>query len=209
MENVNGYESENYQKGELTPNSWSQSFDTFIKNFVFGLQIALIFISEPFVAIWMAFRGIFKSSGRNKIEGQVALVTGSANGLGRAIAFRLAQEKCKIAVADINFVDAQRTASEISAEFKVEAVAFKVDVSDADSITQLKRDVESSLGPVDILVNNAGILLIASLREFTDQQLRKAIDVNLLSHFWVLIYSKYSNIIPRSYSYIFHLISDG
>lgn len=187
MEDVNGYESENYQKGELTPDSWSKSFDTFTKNLVFGLQITLVFISEPFVAIWMAVCGIFKSSGKNKIEGQVALVTGSANGLGRAIALRLAQEKCQVAVADINFVDAQKTARDISETFGVKAVAFKVDVSDVSSIKQLKADIESSLGPVDILVNNAGILCMASLREFTDEQLKKVLEVNLMSHFWVRV----------------------
>lgn len=186
MQRFNEYENEKYEIGDANSNSRI----IFKNNVVLVLRVLLLLMIEPFIAIKNAAFGVYKifCGTTERIEGQVALVTGSANGLGRAIAFRLAQEKCKIAVADVNFSDAQRTASEISAEFKVQAVAFKVDVADAESITQLKIDIESSLGPVDILVNNAGILLIASLREFTDQQLRKAIDVNLLSHFWVFIY---------------------
>lgn len=111
--------------------------------------------------------------------------TGGANGLGRAIAFRLGSEKCNVVIADINHKEAEATAAEISAKYDVKTAAYKVDVSSFESIQQLKKDIEGTLGTVDILVNNAGIISAISLREGQPKDIQKVIDVNLTSHFWV------------------------
>lgn len=105
--------------------------------------------------------------------------------MGRAIAFRLAQEKCDLVIADLNLVEAQRTAAEISKQFNVKAAAFKVDVSSCNEVQQLKKLIEDRLGSVDILVNNAGILSKISLLDGEMKDIQKVIDVNLTSHFWV------------------------
>lgn len=88
-------------------------------------------------------------------------------------------------IIDLNLIEAQKTAAEITERFGVKSVAYKVDVSSFDAIQQLKKDIESSLGCVDILINNAGILSAISLREGQPSDLQKVIDVNLTSHFWV------------------------
>jgi all-trans-retinol dehydrogenase (NAD+) len=111
---------------------------------------------------------------------------GGANGLGRAIAFRLAREKCNIVIIDLNLSEAQKTASEITEKFNVKTAAYKVDVSNYDAIQQLKKDIESTMGVVDILVNNAGILSAISLLDSRPGDIQKVIDVNLTSHFWVM-----------------------
>lgn len=148
-----------------------------------NLIILLLFVPETLYGI----KNLFFPPKPKSIENYVALITGGGNGLGRALAFRLAREKCKLAIVDIDFPAAQRTATDIVARFKVEAVAFKVDVSKHQEIDQLKRDVEESLGHVDILVNNAGLLsLEVSLREGTPETIQKIIDVNLSSNFWVI-----------------------
>lgn len=100
----------------------------------------------------------------------------------------MAREKCKLAIVDIDFQAAQQTAADIISKFSVKAVAFRVDVSNHREITQLKSDIEGTLGHVDILVNNAAILgLNVSLREGTTDDIQKIIDVNLTSHFWVML----------------------
>lgn len=61
----------------------------------------------------------------------------------------------------------------------------QADVSSFEAVSNLKREVSSKLGPVDILVNNAGVLPLMSLREGTPDDLKKVIEINLLSHLWV------------------------
>lgn len=88
-------------------------------------------------------------------------------------------------IADLNLVEAERTAAEISKTFKVRTAAFKVDVSSYDQVQQLRTVIEDHLGFVDILVNNAGILSKISLLNGQPKDIQKVIDVNLASHFWV------------------------
>lgn len=150
-----------------------------------NVMILLLFIPETLKGI----KNFIIPPKPKCIKDKVALITGGANGLGRAIAFRLAKEKCKLAIVDIDFAAAQQTAEDIRNKFNVVALPFKVDVSKHQEITQLKEDVESSLGAVDILINNAGLLAMGlSLRENTPEAIQKVIDVNLTSHFWVNIH---------------------
>lgn len=151
MQKFDTYENEKYEKGN---ENGSRNLRIIYNNLVLTLKIILCLLCEPFIAVRNVIRWLVKiCGGKADLKDQVALVTGSANGLGRAIAFRLAQEKCKIAVADINLNDAWKTAMEIKNIHGVDVAAFKVDVSNVESIKQLKQDVESRLGPVDIVVS--------------------------------------------------------
>jgi 2-hydroxycyclohexanecarboxyl-CoA dehydrogenase len=91
----------------------------------------------------------------SRLAGKVAIVTGSANGIGRAIAMRLASEGAKIAVADIDTNGAKRTADEIRAAGS-NAIAVKLDVTQFEDAIAAANRTENVLGPIDILVNNAG-----------------------------------------------------
>lgn len=88
-------------------------------------------------------------------------------------------------ICDVNYEEAKRTATEIAERYNVKTTSFRVDVSDAGGVQQLRKDIENTLGCVDILVNNAGILSKISLLEGSSRDIQKVIDVNLTSHFWV------------------------
>jgi 2-hydroxycyclohexanecarboxyl-CoA dehydrogenase len=90
-----------------------------------------------------------------RLKDKVAIVTGSAQGIGRAIAMRLAREGAKVAIADIDVDGATRTANEISAA-GANAIAVKLDVTRLQDALDAADFVERELGPIDILVNNAG-----------------------------------------------------
>jgi NAD(P)-dependent dehydrogenase (short-subunit alcohol dehydrogenase family) len=89
-----------------------------------------------------------------KLDGKVALVTGSAQGLGREIAVGLAQSGCSLILADV--VDPAETARQV-AEIGSRSVSVKADVSDEAQIKNMVEKAISEYKQVDILVNNAGI----------------------------------------------------
>lgn len=90
------------------------------------------------------------------LEDRVALVTGGARGIGRAIAFRLAEEGAKVAIVDLADTGAD-TAREIEETTGRPAAFFAADISKEAEARAAVAAVEEALGPVDILVNNAGI----------------------------------------------------
>src|SRR5688500_8127165 len=86
-----------------------------------------------------------------KIEGQAALVTGGASGLGEATARELARLGAKVAVLDVNLEQAQKVASEIG------GVACQCDITNTDSLTAALAKASQAHGPARILMNIAGI----------------------------------------------------
>jgi NAD(P)-dependent dehydrogenase (short-subunit alcohol dehydrogenase family) len=92
------------------------------------------------------------------IQGQAALVTGGASGLGEATARELARQGAKVAVLDVNAELAGKVAAEIGAEFgDGRAVACACDITNADSVTAALDKAEAAHGPARILMNVAGI----------------------------------------------------
>lgn len=119
------------------------------------------------------------------LPGKVALVTGAAQGLGEALARRLAEEGCDVCVADINLEGAQQAADAIAADTGQRAIAGWMDVTDEDSVAACIADCVERLGGLDIVVSNAGILISGDTTEFDAAAWRKVIDVNLVGYFLV------------------------
>lgn len=113
-----------------------------------------------------------------RLKGQVAIITGAAQGLGEALAQRLSKEGALVVVADINYEAALQTASSLS-----DAIAIKVDVTDYDECEALAQKALDTYGRIDLLVCNAAILIAKGIEEFSSQQWKKVIDVNLVGYF--------------------------
>ena len=112
-----------------------------------------------------------------RLTGKVAIVTGAAQGIGRAIASRLADEGAKVALADIQFDSAERAASEIRSNGAT-AIAVALDVTKLDDAIAAADRVERELGPIDILVNNAGWDVLMPFVETTPDFWDKVIAIN-------------------------------
>ncbi len=112
-----------------------------------------------------------------RLTGKVAIVTGAAQGIGRAIASRLADEGAKVALADIQFEPAERAASEICTG-GASAIAVALDVTRLDDAIAAADRVERELGPIDILVNNAGWDILMPFVETTPDLWDKVIAIN-------------------------------
>jgi 2-hydroxycyclohexanecarboxyl-CoA dehydrogenase len=117
------------------------------------------------------------ASGITRLSGKVALVTGAAQGIGRAIAMRLAEEGAKVAIADINETGAAQTAAEIRAAGGA-ALAVRLDVTSLDEAIAAVQRVERELGPLDILVNNAGWDKVEPFVENTPEMWDRVIAIN-------------------------------
>lgn len=98
---------------------------------------------------------------------RIALVTGAASGIGKAIATRLAADGACVVIADLDLAKAQAAAAEIGNTDV--AVGLKVNVTDAGAIEQMVQDAVLAFGGLDIVVNNAGVSLSKPLLETTEQ----------------------------------------
>jgi 2-hydroxycyclohexanecarboxyl-CoA dehydrogenase len=117
------------------------------------------------------------ATGITRLAGKVALVTGGAQGIGRAIAMRFASEGAKVAVADIQADGAGKTANEIK-QAGGHAIAVKLDVTSLESAVAAADTVERELGPIDILVNNAGWDKVEPFLENTLETWNKVIAID-------------------------------
>lgn len=180
MRNFEDYKLE-YQPADEVQYTF-EDYLRYTKNFVFSvIKIVILIIPELFKGI----QRIFNPKKPKNITGQLALVTGGGNGLGREISLRLAQEGCNVVIGDWDLKCAEKTVKEIQAKFNVTAKAFRCDVSKFDQVQKLKVEIESSVGTVDILVNNAGLLPYLAWHEGSPEDIDKIIDINLKAHFWV------------------------
>lgn len=120
------------------------------------------------------------------LSGKIALVTGAAGGIGRAIARAFATEGAAVAINDL---ERRRQAVEGVAEecrgLGVEAFALQADVADEQAVEAMVEAVLERLGPIHVLVNNAGIILEAPLVETTAAQFERIVAVNLRGTFLV------------------------
>ncbi|MCC6681279.1 MAG: 3-oxoacyl-ACP reductase FabG [Phycisphaeraceae bacterium] len=119
------------------------------------------------------------------LQNRIALVTGSGQGIGQAIALAYAQEAATVVVADLNEKAADQTLAQIRAAGG-EGMRLVVDVSDMAAIDRMVSAVVQHYGRVDILVNNAGIHVAKPFLEVTEELYDRLLTTNLKSQFFVM-----------------------
>lgn len=123
------------------------------------------------------------------LDGKVALVTGAARGIGRAIVLTLCKERAKVIVNDID-LEAARLVEEEARASGADALAIRADVSDIEQVKQMVQQIVEEFGRIDILVNNAGILYDSegkgqpkpsSFQDSNEEDWQKSFDITLYS----------------------------
>lgn len=117
------------------------------------------------------------------LTGKVAVVTGAAQGIGKAIALTLAQDGADIVVSDINLEKAKETAKEIEA-LERKALAIQTNVAKGDDVETLAKTTLETFNKVDIIVNNAGITRDNLLMRMKDEEWDQVLEVNLKGTFY-------------------------
>jgi 3-oxoacyl-[acyl-carrier protein] reductase len=116
------------------------------------------------------------------LQGKTALVTGAAQGIGKAIALALARAGADVAISDVNGEKAAEAAKEIEA-LGVKAFAITGNVADGASATAMVDEAAAKLGKLDVLVNNAGITRDNLIIRMKEEEWDLVIDVNLKGSF--------------------------
>ena len=116
------------------------------------------------------------------LTGRAAIVTGGAKGIGKGIAYRLAEAGAKVLIADLDEAAATSTAQELTQKGWT-AAAIKADVSDEADVQRMIASCQEQFSSVDILVNNAGIYPPVPVSQMTEADFEKVIHVNLRSAF--------------------------
>lgn len=117
-----------------------------------------------------------------QLNGKIALVTGGASGIGKAIASLFAQQEAKVCVIDIQLPQAQEVVREITAR-GFQATAYRCDVTLADEVQHTMQQIVNDWGGIDILVNSAGISHIGTLENTSVADFQRVFDVNVKGTF--------------------------
>ena len=119
-----------------------------------------------------------------RFGGRVACVTGSARGIGRAVAARLASDGAAVAVVDVSGDGAEKTAVELEEKFGGQTIAVAADVSRKNDADRTVAAVLEQWGRLDVLVNNAGGGVIRPTLDHDEDSVRTTIERNLLTTVW-------------------------
>src|SRR5918992_1963427 len=116
-----------------------------------------------------------------RLKGKVAIVTGGAMGIGKAVAARLAQDGAAVVIADLRKFD--QAAAEIARASGSRTLGLQVDVSSEADVARMAEETMKALGRIDILVNNAAVFSTIKLRPFEEipiGEFRRVMEVNIL-----------------------------
>lgn len=117
------------------------------------------------------------------LSGKVAAVTGAAQGIGKAIALRLAKDGADVILLDVKQDILAQTAKEVEALGR-RAVALTADISDRDQFATTLREGTKALGGLDIMVNNAGICQVKPVLDIEPAEIEKIFSINVQGVLW-------------------------
>src|SRR4051794_23380517 len=110
-----------------------------------------------------------------ELAGKRVLITGASRGIGEGLAHRFAAAGARVALVARSAEAIEKLAADLG------GTAHPADLADADQVTRLVHRVEDEAGPVDVLVNNAGIDITKSFVDYTDEEITRMVQVNLVT----------------------------
>ncbi len=119
-------------------------------------------------------------AGLNRLAGKVIVITGGAQGLGKALSQRFVDEGAKVVIGDLNEEGAAATAKEIGEN----AISKKVDVTDYDSVEDLIKFAVEKHGKIDVVVANAAVLFSGPIDEIDIKKFQLVVNVGMLGFFY-------------------------
>jgi 2-dehydro-3-deoxy-L-rhamnonate dehydrogenase (NAD+) len=139
-----------------------------------------------------------------EFEGQVAIVTGAASGIGLSVARKLLESGAYVALLDINGNSLKKEFH----RFKAKALLYPMDITDQSLIAQSVNELVGRFGRIDILINCAGITGVSNIlsHEVTSEDLHRVFEVNFMSSFYIAK-AVIPHMLERKYGRILHIAS--
>ncbi|KAG8037686.1 hypothetical protein G9C98_005897 [Cotesia typhae] len=151
----------------------------FIYDSLIFLWLSVVYIAESLILSLIPRKYRSKS-----IQGETALVTGGAGGLGRLIVSKLASLGAHVVIWDINKLGIQDIVDEIKSQGG-KCTGYICDISNREDIYRVAKIVKMEVGNITIIVNNAGYVCGKTFMNLPDDEIEKTFKVNILSHYWI------------------------
>jgi NAD(P)-dependent dehydrogenase (short-subunit alcohol dehydrogenase family) len=151
---------------------------------------------------WLWLRRVSRVS---PFHAKVAIVTGGASGIARALCEGLAQRGAVMIVADVNGEAASEVATHL-AKRGATARGVQLDVVNFDQVERIVQETSAAHGRLDFMFNNAGIAVVGELRDTTPEHWRKVLDVNLMGVIHGTL-AAYAAMIPQGHGHIINVSS--
>lgn len=141
------------------------------------------------------------------LTGNVAIVTGCSSGLGVQMARALAGQGCNIVAMARRQNLIEEVAAKIEADFGVQAIGVRCDITDTENVREAVRTVLDKFGRIDILINNAGTGAVAPAEDITDDQFANEMNIDLFGSFKMAREVAKQAMIPAKYGRIINIAS--
>ena len=115
----------------------------------------------------------------SNFTGKVALVTGAAHGIGKAIAEKFAKAGANTVIVDFNYELGTETAEQITRDYQQQSIFIQADVSNAKDMEKVREETFKQFGRIDILVLNAGVAFANKVNDISYEEWQKTLDINL------------------------------
>lgn len=115
----------------------------------------------------------------SNFTGKVALVTGAAHGIGKAIAEKFAKAGANTVIVDFNYELGTKTAEQITRDYQQQSLFIQADVSNAKDMEKVREETFKQFGRIDILVLNAGVAFANKVNDISYEEWQKTLDINL------------------------------
>ena len=114
---------------------------------------------------------------------KTAIITGSTKGIGKDVAYALANNGYNVTINSRHQKDADLVARDISKNFDVNTLGIAADITKSNQVNSMIKKTLENFGQIDVLVNNAGILVVKSVTDMTEQEWDNVLDINLKGTF--------------------------
>ncbi|XP_072752932.1 short-chain dehydrogenase/reductase family 16C member 6-like [Anoplolepis gracilipes] len=123
--------------------------------------------------------------GKKSVLGEIVLITGTGHGIGKELAIQYAQLGATVVGLDVNQELNEKTAQEIMELTTYPMYTYQCDVSNREQVFEVTKKVKQEVGDVTILINNAGIMPCYSFLNYTNNQIRRLFDINIIGYIWI------------------------